>query len=382
MLTGQKFDDGHTQNQLREVSETPPVPTTAIYTRADGVVAWQNCVEAPGQETDNIEVRGSHCGLGVNPAVLYAVADRLAQAEDDWHPFSRDGLKGLVLPVRRSRVIDLSNFEHGGKYKGRYKHDLKKLQERLEHILVAHIVHDHAAVVMFEGWDAAGKGGIIQRLTAKWDQRNYEVYPIAAPSAEEKAHDFLWRFETRLPAPGNIAVFDRSWYGRVLVERVEGLATRAEWRRGYDEINDFEAGLAARDVTLVKVFVHTTQEEQDKRLKARLTDPWKRWKTGADDYRNRDKTSGLSGCDARDVRAYRYPGRALECRRRQRQASGADRSADGDCGGVGGAGRHDAAAARPGSRGARQKARPARTFRPYPSRTIRHRQSQNRRRGA
>ena len=98
LLTGQKFDDGHTQTQLREVSETPPVPTTAIYTRADGVVAWQNCVEAPGQETDNIEVRGSHCGLGVNPAVLYAVADRLAQADGDWHPFARDGLKALVYP--------------------------------------------------------------------------------------------------------------------------------------------------------------------------------------------------------------------------------------------------------------------------------------------
>lgn len=186
-------------------------------------------------------------------------------------------------------MIDLSDFERGKKYKGDYSHDLAALQERLEHVQVAHIVHGHAAVVMFEGWDAAGKGGIIQRLTAEWDQRNYEVYPIAAPSAEEKAHDFLWRFETRLPAPGNIVVFDRSWYGRVLVERVEGYATEEEWRRGYDEINAFEAGLAARGITLVKLFVHVTQAEQDKRLKARLADPWKRWKTGADDYRNRSK---------------------------------------------------------------------------------------------
>ena len=170
-------------------------------------------------------------------------------------------------------MIDLADFERGKKYKGSYKHDLAQLQERLDHIQVAHIIHGRAAVVMLEGWDAAGKGGIIQRLTAEWDQRNYEVYPIAAPSAEEKAHDFLWRFETRLPAPGNIVVFDRSWYGRVLVERVEGYAKEEDWQRGYDEINAFEAGLAARGITLVKLFIHTTQEEQDKRLKARLADP-------------------------------------------------------------------------------------------------------------
>ena len=184
-------------------------------------------------------------------------------------------------------TIDLSDFERGKKYKHRYKHDLADLQVRLEHIQVAHIVHHRAAVVMLEGWDAAGKGGIIERMTGKWDQRNYEVYPIAAPSAEEKAHDFLWRFQVRLPQPGNIAVFDRSWYGRVLVERVEEYATEAEWRRGYDEINAFEKALIDGGTTLVKLFVHTSQKEQDKRLEARLDDPWKRWKTGLDDYRNR-----------------------------------------------------------------------------------------------
>ena len=186
-------------------------------------------------------------------------------------------------------MIDLADYEHGHKYKGHYRHDLAALQERLEHIQVAHIVRGKAAVVMFEGWDAAGKGGIIQRLTAEWDQRNYEVYPIAAPTPEEKAHDFLWRFRTRLPEPGNIVVFDRSWYGRVLVERVEGFATEKEWRRGYDAINAFEAELVEQGTSLVKVFVHTSHAEQDKRLAARLDDPWKRWKTGLDDYRNRGK---------------------------------------------------------------------------------------------
>lgn len=107
-------------------------------------------------------------------------------------------------------MIDLRDYDKKQAYKGHYKRDLAALQERLEHILVAHIVHGRRAVVMLEGWDAAGKGGIIQRLTAEWDPRYFEVYPIAAPSAEEKAHDFLWRFRTRLPKPGNIIVFDRS----------------------------------------------------------------------------------------------------------------------------------------------------------------------------
>lgn len=195
------------------------------------------------------------------------------------------------MRYRSPMAIDLHDYEAGEKYRGHYRHDLRKLQRRLEHVLVAHIVHHRPAVVMFEGWDAAGKGGIIERLTAKWDQRNYEVYPIGMPTPEEKAHDFLWRFETRLPEPGNIVVFDRSWYGRVLVERVEHLATRAEWQAGYAAINAFEAALIESGITLVKLFVHISQAEQDKRLEARLNDPWKRWKTGLDDYRNRARRS-------------------------------------------------------------------------------------------
>lgn len=184
-------------------------------------------------------------------------------------------------------MIDLADFEKGRHYPGHYRRDLAALQKRLERILVAHIVHGRSAVVMLEGWDAAGKGGIIERMVTRWDQRRYEVYPISAPTAEEKAHDFLWRFERRLPEPGNIVVFDRSWYGRVLVERVEGYATEAEWSAAYDEINAFETRIREQGITLVKLFVHVSQKEQDRRLKKRLKDPWKRWKTGLDDYRNR-----------------------------------------------------------------------------------------------
>lgn len=184
-------------------------------------------------------------------------------------------------------MIDLCDYETGAKYAGDYADDLAALQERLAQIQVAHIVHKRRAVVLFEGWDAAGKGGIIQRLTAGWDPRHFEVWPISAPTPDEKARHFLWRFWKALPAAGDIAVFDRSWYGRVLVERVEGYADERAWRRGYDEINEFEAQQKDDGTTLVKLFIHTTQATQDERLAKRIAHPWKRWKTGADDFRNR-----------------------------------------------------------------------------------------------
>ena len=184
-------------------------------------------------------------------------------------------------------AIALSDYEAGDRYRGHYSDDLDALQERLSRSLVAHIVHKKRAIIVCEGWDAAGKGGAIQRLTAKWDPRAYRVWPVKAPTAEETARHFLWRFWSRIPAAGEIAIFDRSWYGRVLVERVEGFATEAQWRRAYDEINEFEAQQAYDGTTLVKLFFHVTRETQDARLKARLDHPWKRWKVTAEDFRNR-----------------------------------------------------------------------------------------------
>lgn len=183
--------------------------------------------------------------------------------------------------------ISLSDYESGTRYRGNYSDDLAALQERLGRILVAHIVYRRRSLIVCEGWDAAGKGGAIQRLTSGWDPRAFRVWPIKAPTQEEKARHFLWRFWKKLPGRGEIAVFDRSWYGRVLVERVEGFATEAEWRRAYDEINEFEAQQSYDGTTIVKLFFHITQETQDARLKARLDHPWKRWKVTAEDFRNR-----------------------------------------------------------------------------------------------
>ena len=184
-------------------------------------------------------------------------------------------------------AIELKDYESGTPFAGDYDRTLADLQELISRQLVSLHVHRRRAILVSEGWDAAGKGGAIQRLTAKCDPRHYHVWPISAPSEGEKARHYLWRFWNRLPKAGEIAIFDRSWYGRVLVERVEGFATEAEWRRAYDEINEFEAQQSSDGTLVVKLFFHVTQEVQDKRLAARLGDPWKRWKVTAEDFRNR-----------------------------------------------------------------------------------------------
>ena len=141
--------------------------------------------------------------------------------------------------------------------------------------------------VLFEGWDASGKGGAIKRLVAQLDPRHVRVVQFAAPTYDEKRHHWLWRFWPVLPGWGGMAVLDRSWYGRVLVERVEKFATPDQWGRAYEEINDFERMLTAEGMILVKFFMHLSDEEQLKRFEARERDPLKSWKLTDEDWRNR-----------------------------------------------------------------------------------------------
>jgi polyphosphate kinase 2 (PPK2 family) len=140
--------------------------------------------------------------------------------------------------------------------------------------------------VLFEGWDASGKGGSIRRLVSPLDPRHVRVTQYAAPSDDERRHHFLHRFSRALPGWGGMAVLDRSWYGRVLVERVEGFATEAEWRRAYPQIVQWEAGLAAEGAVLVKLWLHVSEDEQLRRFRARERNPLKRWKLTDDDWRN------------------------------------------------------------------------------------------------
>src|SRR6478672_2593947 len=143
--------------------------------------------------------------------------------------------------------------------------------------------------VLFEGWDAGGKGGAIKRLVAPLDARHVRVRSFSAPSADEKRHQYLHRFVPALPGWGGMAVLDRTWYGRVLVERVEGFATEEEWRRAYDEIDGFERLLANDGMIIVKLFLHISEDEQLKRFERRRQDPLKTWKLTDEDWRNRDK---------------------------------------------------------------------------------------------
>jgi polyphosphate kinase 2 (PPK2 family) len=143
--------------------------------------------------------------------------------------------------------------------------------------------------VVFEGWDASGKGGAIKRLVDHLDPRHVRVSQFAAPTYDEKRHHFLWRFWPVLPGWGGMAVFDRSWYGRVLVERVEGFATTEQWGRAYDEIVDFERTLAAEGMIMVKFWMHLSPEEQERRFERRKDDPLKSWKLTDEDWRNREK---------------------------------------------------------------------------------------------
>lgn len=170
-----------------------------------------------------------------------------------------------------------------------YDKKYAEMQHRLMLLQTSYGSQGLRGIVVLEGWDAAGKGGLIRRLAWTMDPRTLRVYPIGAPDQHEKQEHWLQRFWTRMPRAGEIAVFDRSWYGRVLVERVEGLADEKAWKRAYREIKEFEAQLLAEDFRLVKLFLDITPETQLQRFKSRLENPEKRWKLTDDDIRNRHR---------------------------------------------------------------------------------------------
>ena len=170
-----------------------------------------------------------------------------------------------------------------------YRAKLAKHQGRLRRLSIEARKRGVSTVLAFEGWDAAGKGGVIRRVTGALEAGDFRVIPVAAPSEEERKYHYLWRFWRDLPAAGNVLIFDRTWYGRVLVERIEGFANPAEWQRAYDEINDFESQLAERGYFVAKFWLHISPEEQLSRFKAREDTPYKAHKITDEDYRNRER---------------------------------------------------------------------------------------------
>ncbi len=170
-----------------------------------------------------------------------------------------------------------------------YKKKIDFLQERLEH-LHSQVYRLKIPVVLgFEGWDAAGKGGAIRRLTSHLDPRGYKVYPTSAPNDIERVHHYLWRFWNHVPKAGHIAIFDRTWYGRVLVERIEGFCSEEEWKQAYQEINEMEEHMANAGAVVLKFWLHIDKDEQERRFLARQQNPLKQWKITEEDWRNREK---------------------------------------------------------------------------------------------
>lgn len=170
-----------------------------------------------------------------------------------------------------------------------YKKELKRLQQRLGELHNRLYRKKVPVIIAYEGWDAAGKGGNIKRITGALDPRGYEVHPIASPEPHEKARHYLWRFWTRLPKTGHIAIFDRTWYGRVMVERLEGFCTENEWMRAYHEINEFEKELHDWGAVIIKFWVQIDKDTQLARFEDRQNTPEKQWKITDEDWRNREK---------------------------------------------------------------------------------------------
>lgn len=220
--------------------------------------------------------------MTVAESIRDALLARLHQASEPFTPT-------LATPVERERsvldTVDLSSTIDDDAY----EKELAELQASIAKLSVKARAKGRTSVLAFEGWDAAGKGGIIRRLTHAMAPRDYRIVPIAAPTDEERAHHYLWRFWRRLPRAGRMLIFDRSWYGRVLVERVEGFARESEWKRAFEEINDFEAQLVEHGMLVRKYWLHIDKDEQLARFQAREKTPYKKYKLTDEDYRNRDK---------------------------------------------------------------------------------------------
>jgi polyphosphate:AMP phosphotransferase len=226
--------------------------------------------------------------LTVGKTLLHAIRTRLSEpAPEDQAP-NAGGTDLPTGPAAQITVLDQLDLTRALS-PDKYKTEMKALQAEINELAWHAHNKRRSTVLVFEGVDAGGKGGAIRRITTAIDARLYRAIPVAAPTDEEKAHHYLWRFWRHIPRAGYITIYDRSWYGRVLVERVEGFATDAEWRRAYSEINRFEEQLVDSGTILLKFWLHISQDEQLKRFQDRDSVPYKRYKITAEDWRNREK---------------------------------------------------------------------------------------------
>ena len=261
---------------------------TQAYAPFDSMLAYTNRPYAPWHLVSGTD---SHTAI---LEVFQTVVDEVTKALKLKDERDRDAanLSAVIDPGQYNFVtmpelkdVDMDKKLSEEEYRTLLKKEQKKLAENHNKLYL----HKIPMIIAYEGWDAAGKGGNIKRVSAALDPRGYEVMPIASPTKEEKDRHFLWRFWTRLPKDGHIAIFDRTWYGRVMVERLEGFCTPADWQRAYREMNDFERQLYDWGAIIIKFWINITNDEQLTRFKARQADPAKQWKITDEDWRNREK---------------------------------------------------------------------------------------------
>jgi AMP-polyphosphate phosphotransferase len=264
---------------------------------AEQAIRETHRADAPWMIVEGADAR--YRSLTVGEAIRDAIRGRLAEIQPAGKrppaapPPVAAALRGKARPAPSKRApvvsilssLDMTRRVSAEKAAARIQEEQGRLNLLERQARVAGV----STILVFEGWDAAGKGGAIRRVTAALDARDYRIIPVAAPTDEERAQHYLWRFWRHLGRAGLVTIFDRSWYGRVLVERVEGLATEKEWMRAYAEINQFENQLASRGIVLVKYWLHVTAEEQLRRFTERQSTPYKRWKLTDEDWRNRER---------------------------------------------------------------------------------------------
>lgn len=250
---------------------------------AEHILRASSTAEAPWTIVEGFDWR--YRSVTVGKALLEGMRDRLAQVEKG----AARARRSLVLPEVDNRgLLERLNLSLALDKKD-YERKQVKLQGKLNLLTRKRRFGQLSAVVVFEGCDAAGKGGAIRRITGALDARTYRIVPIAAPTDEERAQPYLWRFWRQLPRCGQVTIFDRSWYGRVLVERIEGFCSADDWMRAYGEINDFEAQLHEAGAVIVKFWLQISKAEQLRRFRARATTAFKRFKITPEDWRNRRK---------------------------------------------------------------------------------------------
>lgn len=253
-----------------------------MFEKTDSDFAPWHIIEATDREFASIKIMAT---------VIEVLSQRIGEMmEDAAHPKQKvERIDHISVDQRFTSSVLAGINPNIPLDKADYKKRLSELQAKIRD-LHSEIYKERISVVLaFEGWDAGGKGGAIKRLTEKMDPRGYAVIPTASPNDIEKAHHYLWRFWKEMPKDGHIAIFDRTWYGRVLVERIEGFATTEEWTRAYKEINDMELQLVNHGTVVIKFWMHIDKDEQERRFKERMINPEKQWKITDEDWRNREK---------------------------------------------------------------------------------------------